>query len=134
MNNKEIRWKQRLVNFEKAYKLLERTLAIENPSEAEKGGIVQFYEMCYELSWKLMKDFLESQGLLVKSPREVIKKAFQIDIITNGEQWFNAMEDRNLTSHTYNKETADEVVNKIRNIYFGLLSNVYLFFKRELEK
>jgi hypothetical protein len=41
--NKEIRWKQRFVNFEKAFQTLERTVAIENPSEAERGGLIQFF-------------------------------------------------------------------------------------------
>ncbi len=56
MNNKEIRWKQRFINFEKAFMLLERTLKIKTPSEAEKGGIIQFYEVAFEISWKLIKD------------------------------------------------------------------------------
>ena len=52
MTNKSTRWQQRFENFEKAYKLLERTLQIKNPSEAEKGGLIQFYEVAFELAWK----------------------------------------------------------------------------------
>jgi len=55
-NEKDIRWRQRFENFEKAYKLIERTIQIKNPSEAEKGGIIHFYEMAFELSWKMLKD------------------------------------------------------------------------------
>ena len=51
--NKDIRWKQRFQNYEKAFLLIKRTLEIQNPSEAEKGGIIQFYEMAFELAWKL---------------------------------------------------------------------------------
>ncbi len=43
--NKDIRWKQRFQNYEKSFKLLERTLKIKNPSEAEVGGLIQFYKM-----------------------------------------------------------------------------------------
>ena len=83
-NLKEIRWKQRFVNFEKAYFLLARTVKIANPTEAEKGGLIQFYEMAFELAWKVQKDYLEYNGFTVKSPRATIKQAFQSDIITNG--------------------------------------------------
>ncbi len=125
MNNKEIRWKQRFVNFEKAFKLLERTLGIESPSEAEKGGIIQFYEVCFELSWKTVKDYLESEGYLVKSPKQAIKTAFQTELINKGELWLEALADRNLTSHTYDEATTNAIIKKIRNNYFGLIEDLY---------
>lgn len=48
--NKEIRWKQRFENFDKSFQVLERTIAIENPSEAERGGLIQFFEVSFELA------------------------------------------------------------------------------------
>lgn len=134
MNNKEIRWKQRFINFEKAFMLLERTLEIKTPSEAEKGGIIQFYEVSFELSWKLIKDYLESLGFEVNSPRTAIKQAFQADIINNGESWIKALEDRNLTSHTYNEEIANLIVNNIKKKYYFLLNDLYLFLKKQYEQ
>ncbi len=134
MNNKEIRWKQRFINFEKAFMLLERTLKIKTPSEAEKGGIIQFYEVSFELSWKLIKDYLESLGFEVNSPRTAIKQAFQADIINNGESWIKALEDRNLTSHTYNEEIANLIVNNIKKKYYFLLNDLYLFLKKQYEQ
>ncbi len=134
MNNKEIRWKQRFINFEKAFMLLERTLKIKTPSEAEKGGIIQFYEVAFEISWKLIKDYLESLGFEVNSPRTAIKQAFQADIINNGESWIKALEDRNLTSHTYNEETANLIVNNIKKKYYFLLNDLYLFLKKQYEQ
>ena len=134
MNNKDIRWKQRFVNFEKAFKLLERTLKLETPSEAEKGGIIQFYEVAFELSWKLIKDYLESLGFDVKSPRAAIKQAFQTDIINDGESWMKALEDRNLTSHTYNEDTANLIVDNIKKKYYFLLNDLYLFLKKQNEQ
>ncbi len=54
--SKDIRWKQRFQNFEKSFLLLKRTLEIKKPSEAERGGLIQFYEMTFELVWKLLRD------------------------------------------------------------------------------
>jgi nucleotidyltransferase substrate binding protein (TIGR01987 family) len=125
MNKKRIRWQQRFQNFEKAYLLLERTLKIDSPSEAERGGIIQFYEITFELSWKLMKDFLESIGIDSQGPRGVIKNAFTENIITDGHAWIEALDDRNLTVHTYDEAIAKEVELKIRKEYFPLLEKLY---------
>jgi nucleotidyltransferase substrate binding protein (TIGR01987 family) len=133
-NKKEIRWKQRFVNFEKSFRLLERTIAIKDPSEAEKGGIIQFYEVCFELSWKVMKDYLESEGYIVKSPKQTLKQAFQIDLITEGELWIMALEDRNLTAHTYDEETREIIIKKIINDYFPLIEALYYRLKKEVSE
>lgn len=131
---KDIRWKQRLQNFEKAFLLLERTLKIKNPSEAERGGLIQFYEMAFELGWKLMKDYLEEEGFTVNSPREAIKQAFQSGVIDAGQQWIDALEDRNLTTHTYDESTAEKVVATIRTSYFPVLKHLYTVMKKKAEK
>ena len=133
-NQKVIRWKQRFINFEKAFKLLERTLSLQTPSEAEKGGIIQFYEVCFELSWKTMKDYIESEGFTVKSPKQTIKQAFQMEFIENGELWLSALEDRNLTSHIYDEATIDAIISKIRQDYFNAISDLYSFFRKENEQ
>ena len=70
MENQDIRWKQRFQNFSKALDYLETALKIENPDIIQKAGIIQFFEMNFELSWNLVKDYLEEQGFVdVKSPR-----------------------------------------------------------------
>lgn len=104
---------------------MERTLKINSPSEAERGGIIQFYEITFELSWKLMKDFLESIGIDSQGPRGVIKNAFTENIITDGHAWIEALDDRNLTVHTYDEAIAKEVELKIRKEYFPLLEKLY---------
>jgi nucleotidyltransferase substrate binding protein (TIGR01987 family) len=121
----DIRYKQRFENFKKAFLLLEEALKIENPSIVEKAGIIQFFEISFELAWKLMKDYLEFEGYNVKSPREAIKTAFSIELIDNGDMWLEALGNRNLTVHTYNESDADEVYEKIQEEYFKLLKHLY---------
>ncbi|MEW6006730.1 MAG: nucleotidyltransferase substrate binding protein [bacterium] len=133
IEKKDVRWKQRFQNFEKAYLLIERTVAINNPSEAEKGGLIQFYEMSFELAWKLMKDYLSEQGWNVQTPREAIKQAFQSGLIEDGQIWIEALEDRNLTTHTYDESTADKVVSTIKKAYFPMLQQLYNRLKPEVE-
>ena len=86
-NLKEIRWKQRFENFDKSYKLLKKYSNQEIKTELERAGIIQFFEMTFELAWKVLKDYLESEGYMVKSPRETVKQAFQIGLIDNGHVW-----------------------------------------------
>jgi len=125
----DIRYKQRFENFKKAFLLLEEALKIENPSIVEKAGIIQFFEISFELAWKLMKDYLEFEGYNVKSPREAIKTAFSIELIDNGDMWLEALGDRNLTVHTYNESDAEEIYEKIKEEYFKLLKYLYKRFK-----
>jgi len=126
----DIRYKQRFENFEKSFLLLRQALDIEDASITEKAGSIQFFEITFELSWKLMKDYLEYLGYEVKSPREAIKRSFSIDLIGDGEMWLNALIDRNLTVHAYDEAQASEIYNRIRGSYFLLLKELYYSFKK----
>ncbi len=129
----DIRWIQRFSNFERAFLLLQDSLKTEQLSILERAGLIQFFEMTFELSWKLLKDYEETEGFIVKTPREAIKQAFQSGLINNGHDWIEALQDRNLTAHTYNEETAIAVESKIRNKYFQLLLEIYEYFKNKIE-
>jgi nucleotidyltransferase substrate binding protein (TIGR01987 family) len=119
MSKEDIRWKQRFQNYQKSLNYLEDALAIIKPDLIQKAGLIQFFEMTFELAWNTMKDYLEEEGFLnLNSPREAIKKAFEIELITDGHTWLKALEDRNLTSRTYDEETASEVESLIRNNYY----------------
>jgi nucleotidyltransferase substrate binding protein (TIGR01987 family) len=131
--NKDIRWKQRFTNFEKAFRTLERTMAIEHPSEAERGGLIQFFEMAFELAWKTLKDYLEADGFQVSSPRDALKQAFHSGIIQDGHSWIEALDDRNLAAHTYNEETALKIEKLIREKYFPEIAALYQKLKQEAE-
>ena len=128
LERKDIRWRQRFQNFQSAFRLLEEAISIDGPSEVERAGLIQFFEMTFELSWKLLKDYMEEKGFTVKTPRQVIKQAFQSEFITDGHVWIDALADRNLTVHTYQEETARKVEQKIRQEYFPILRDLNKFF------
>ncbi|MBN6206609.1 nucleotidyltransferase substrate binding protein [Ralstonia pickettii] len=122
---KDIRWRQRFENFEKSYKLLEKYSDQNIESEIEKAGFIQFFEMTFELSWKVLKDYLEAEGYIVNSPRETIKQAFQMGIIEDGHNWLEALSKRNLTTHTYNEKFAADFVTDIKKKYFPLFKQLH---------
>ena len=47
----DIRWIQRFSNFERAFLLLQDSLKTEQLSILERVGLIQFFEMTFELSW-----------------------------------------------------------------------------------
>ena len=131
-NLKDIRWKQRFENFDKSYKLLKKYSNQEITTELERAGIIQFFEMTFELAWKVLKDYLESEGYMVKSPRETVKQAFQIGLIDNGHIWIDALSNRNLTTHTYDEELATKMTSEILNAYLPELDKLYNIFSEDL--
>ena len=131
-NLKEIRWKQRFENFDKSYKLLKKYSNQEITTELERAGIIQFFEMTFELAWKVLKDYLESEGYMVKSQRETVKQAFQIGLIDNGHIWIDALSNRNLTTHTYDEKLATKMTSEILNAYLPELDKLYNKLSEEL--
>ncbi|MEQ6119161.1 nucleotidyltransferase substrate binding protein [Reichenbachiella sp. MALMAid0571] len=133
MSEQDIRWKQRFSNFEKSLHFLEQTIQIPNLDFTQKAGLIQFFEISFELSWNVLKDYLAEQGLSdVHFPRDSIKKAFETGIITDGHSWLEALKNRNLTSHTYDEALADKVVDLIIRNYYPLLKQLYQRLKPEM--
>uniref|UniRef100_UPI0025A29363 nucleotidyltransferase substrate binding protein n=1 Tax=Klebsiella pneumoniae TaxID=573 RepID=UPI0025A29363 len=67
-----VRFRQRRENFRKSYDLLQRTLAKEHLSEIERGGLIQFFEVSFELAWKCLGDHLEAEGFTLVSPKQIL--------------------------------------------------------------
>jgi len=117
----DVRWVQRLANLKLAVQSLREALALPEPDKFQRAGIVQYFEMAFELSWNAVKDYLESQGFeQVSSPRAALKKAFEHGILQDGHGWLQGLEDRNLTSHTYNEGVARQVEDLARYRYLPL--------------
>ena len=132
MNSEDVRWKQRFQNFEKAIGYLEQALQIPSPDIVQKAGIIQFFEMSFELAWNMVKDYLEDQGFVdIKSPRGALKKAFEMNILENGHDWMDLLQDRNLTAHTYDEQKATEMEQLIKNKYFPILKALQISFNKK---
>jgi nucleotidyltransferase substrate binding protein (TIGR01987 family) len=124
----EIRWKQRFQNLRFAFGQLCEFMEAGELNKFETQGLVKCFEYTFELSWKTLKDFLEEEGFSdIKSPRDTIKQAFQSGYLIQGRLWLEALEKRNLMSHTYNEEIKNEVVGLIREKYFQMISELVEF-------
>jgi len=126
--NQDIRWEQRFQNFKKAYhQFYDAVSSVDNLSVLEKEGMIQRFEYTFELAWKTLKDFLKDRNVDVKYPRDVIKKAFEYEIIEDGEIWLEMMEQRNLMAHTYSEEIFTKATKIICEKYIHAITQVYQF-------
>lgn len=115
----DIRWIQRLNNWTKALEQLTRFISKKQLNELEEQGLIQSFEYNHELAWKTQKDFLQEQGVKeLFGSRNVAKEAFNLDLITDADVWMLMIEDRNLTSHTYNKEVTTRIIKHITKDYY----------------
>ena len=128
---KTLRWQQRYQNLARAFRQLKTGVEIVEPSEIETQGIIQSFEFTFELCWKTLKDYLESQGVESSFPREVLKMAFHHNIIENGEVWLEMLGKRNLLAHTYDEKMALEAYSLICNDYFTRIESLVSWFDEQ---
>jgi len=113
-----------LTAIEKAQKSLSDSLSVLNdksfidkltPQQFHtiRAGVIQNFEFTYELSWKFIKRWLENNigntevdGV---SRRQLFRLAAESKLIEDIDLWMTFHKYRNLTSHTYDENTAKEV-------------------------
>lgn len=122
----ESRWRQRRESFARSMESLGRAASMTEYSELERAGLIQMFEVSFELAWKTLKDLLFYEGFDVASPREVLRQAFVAGHTTDDEAatLLDALNHRNLLSHTYNEATAEHAVHRIREHYVPALQSV----------
>src|SRR2546427_8964719 len=119
--NLDVRWRQRLQSFRKAFGQLSKAAATATQrelSDLEQQGLIQAFEFTHELAWNILKDFLESRGAAnLYGSKDATREAFAKGLIEDGEAWMAMIQSRNQTSHTYNEDTADEIAEAILSSY-----------------
>ena len=98
----------------KAFRKFE-SFRLHTHTEHEKAGTIQAFEYCFELVWKTMKRLLSVRGLNVNSPREVFRLATLENFIHDPEVWFEFLNKRNLTVHTYEEKAVEEILSSLEN-------------------
>jgi nucleotidyltransferase substrate binding protein (TIGR01987 family) len=100
---------------------------LDHLSELEVEGLIQRFEYTYELAWNTLQDLFKHQGYNdVSGPGPVIDMAFKNDLISDAEGWARLRKSRQLTSHTHNKETANEIAKEVIEIYYSLFNQLQI--------
>lgn len=106
----------KFAKLQKALKSLEAIyLKTPRKDRCNIDATIQRFKFTFELFWKLLKEFFIEKGLEVNYPKETIREAFAARIISNEDIWIQMLNDRNMTSHTYDEQLADEIFFKIRD-------------------
>ncbi len=114
------RWQYRFDNFSRAYFLLQEAAERNKAGELDqlaKEGMIQRFELCMELAWKTMKDYLESQNVVFSqiTPRAVLKESVAGKLISDGESWMSALDARRKMSHTYDFTKFEIIMSLLQN-------------------
>lgn len=121
-------------NFCRALKNLNDIYNYNEPYEnVVLTGLVALYQICFEQSWKAMKEILEINGFqesATGSPRQILKTAYKAGMIRDEKTWIEALVSRNNVAHAYNEAVALDIVNAAKNKYYSMFVDL----KKELEK
>ena len=121
-------WEQRFANYRKAMAKLREVAqggGVDGLSELEKEGVIQRFKYTYELAWKTLQDFLKYKGYVdIVGPTPVLKQAFEDGYILDEVGWKRMKKARELTSHTYDIDVAEDVATAVIGSYFPLLDHL----------
>lgn len=95
-------------------------------------GLVGLFEICFEQSWKMMKEILVSHGYAqgaTGSPKLTIKTAYQAGMIKEEELWLNALQERNNVTHSYDRRIALSIAEQAKRDFYGMFCRL----KEEVE-
>ena len=129
MEKKDIRWKQRFQNFEKVLLRLKEALEMKKLNELERNGLIQRFDFTLDLSWKVMKDFLEEKGFSFKpSPKDTFRLAQENKYINYAQALIDGLDIRNELSHDYDGEKVEKSEGQLREETYPALEKLYEFF------
>jgi nucleotidyltransferase substrate binding protein (TIGR01987 family) len=131
----DIRWQQRFSNYQKALAQLERFIEPPALNEREQQGLIKAFEYSFELAWNTLRDLLRSQGnATLLGSRDTLREAYRLGLIEQGETWMLMIQDRNLTSHTYNRATADAIADHMTDRYLPCFRQLHSRLEQRLQQ
>ena len=100
--------------FSTALERFSEALAEDRSNPLAIDGSIQRFEFCFELGWKLLKKVLmDVEGIEALSPKKALQFAYQFSWIEDEQAWLKMLNDRNLTSHTYREDYAEEIYSQL---------------------
>lgn len=130
----DVRWQQRFSNYCRALDQLESFFEPPALNRREQQGLIKSFEYAFELGWNCLRDLLLSEGNtnLIGS-RDTLREAFRLGLIEDGQAWMQMIQDRNITSHSYNQATADQIGLNISEGYLSCFRALRATLQERLE-
>lgn len=121
-------------NYCKAVERLREALSEydANPSDTMRDGVIQRFKFTTELAWKACREYLTDLGYAdVNGPKPVMREAFAHGLIDDETVWIDILNDRNLTSHVYKEQTANEIFERIQGKYIQHFKSLVKCFQED---
>ena len=120
--------REQYANFCKSLENLSDIFEYEEPYvTVELMGQVGLFRICFEQSWKAMKEILEINGYdsaQTGSPRHIIKTAYQAGMIEDEQAWLESLVSRNNVAHAYNKDVALDIIHATKETYYQMFGQL----------
>lgn len=103
-------------NYVSNLRVLERADKEMLDNEFIIRGIIDKFCIQFELGWKLLKELLAYEGSATSAtgfPRSIIKEAYSVYPLFDGELWLKMLRERNDMAHIYDGNAAKELVGRI---------------------
>ena len=115
-------------NFKKAYANLSLCRKYNEPYDVvTETGLVNLFSICFEQSWKAMKEILENHGYdegKTGSPKMIMKLAYRAGMIKDEQAWLAMLDMRNTLAHSYNEDVAFDVIKHTKDTYLNLFEKL----------
>lgn len=103
-------------------------------NELERNGLIQRFEFTLDLSWKVIKDFLEEKGFAFKpSPKDILRLAQESGYISYAQELIDGSDIRNELLHDYSGKKFECSEICLRKETFPALEKLYLLFENEAD-
>ncbi|MEK6705476.1 MAG: nucleotidyltransferase substrate binding protein [Bdellovibrionota bacterium] len=105
-----------LTELKRALARLKEALALKK-TDIIRDSVIQRFEFTVELSWKVLQKFLQFSGLPDPlTPKNAIRDAARINLISDPQAWIEFIDARNLSSHTYKEALAEQVYESAKKL------------------
>lgn len=132
---KKLLWKDYFTTLGRAIERLADVIRHQDLDKNDfmRDAAIQRFEFVIELFWKVLKKILSYEKVESTTPRDVLNKSFQYELIDDEDRWLKMLDDRNNTSHVYREEDAKRIFIHIQN-YLPVFERTYLALKEKYFK
>ena len=106
-------------NFASALANLEDAPNQDLNNDFVQSGLINKFNLQFELSWKLLKRLLEYEGATLAasgSPRAILKESYRFYDFIDEAAWLDMLRDRNTNVHIYDNKLAQDLIQRILNL------------------
>jgi len=124
-NADDIRWRQRLEHFDQAMQPLADAMEQDEYSDLERAGVIQLFEVAFEMAWKTLNDLLTYDGVIdATGARTTLRAAHEAGHLDDIDAWLQMLDARNRTTHAYDEATAQSLLEEIKHQAFSRLRDL----------